>query len=122
MKPKQGDSGSVTCMNQEKMHVRTMGDCISRQEAIDAIDRERKKKHLFNTAEDGLLEARGVINTLPSAQLERKKGHWINEGAFARYHGGNVYRCSRCGNRIVENEPDDFCKYCGSYNREGGTE
>lgn len=50
---------------------------------------------------------------------QRKSGHWINEGRFANYHGGNVYRCSRCGNRIVENEPDDFCKYCGSYNREG---
>ena len=43
-------------------------DFINRQDAIDAIDRERKKKHLFNTAEDGLLEARRVINTLPSAQ------------------------------------------------------
>ena len=47
-----------------------MDDLISRQDAIDAIDRERKKKHLFNTAEDGLLEARGVINTLPSVQPE----------------------------------------------------
>ena len=46
-------------------------DLISRQAAIDAVDRERKKKHLFNTAEDGLLEARRVINTLPSAQPEK---------------------------------------------------
>ena len=56
---------------------------------------------------------------LSSADPGRNKGHWINEGRFANYHGGNVYRCSRCGNRIVENEPDDFCKYCGSYNRDG---
>ena len=49
-----------------------MGDLISRQAAIDAIDRERKNKHLFNTAEDGLLKARGVINTLPSADPEIK--------------------------------------------------
>ena len=47
-----------------------MNDLISRQAAIDAIDRERKNKHLFNTAEDGLLEARGIINTLPSAEPE----------------------------------------------------
>ena len=45
-----------------------MDDLISRRAAIDAVDRERKEKHLFNTAEDGLLEARRVINTLPSAQ------------------------------------------------------
>lgn len=51
---------------------------------------------------------------------QRKSGHWINEGRFANYHGGNVYRCSQCGNRIVENEPDDFCKHCGSENRGGG--
>ena len=47
---------------------------IDRQLAIDAIDRERKTKHLFNTAEDGLLEARRVINTLPDADPER---NWI---------------------------------------------
>ena len=51
--------------------------------------------------------------------VKPKTGHWINEGRFANYHGGNVYRCSRCGNRIVENEPDDFCKHCGSDNRVG---
>ena len=53
---------------------------------------------------------------------QRKSGHWINEGRFANYHGGNVYRCSRCGYRIIGNEPDDFCKYCGSDNRGGKNE
>ena len=58
------------------------------------------------------------IDEMPTIEPERK-GTWINEGRFANYHGGNVYRCSRCGNRIIENEPDDFCKHCGSDNRGG---
>ena len=49
---------------------------------------------------------------------EQTRGHWINEGPFASYHGGNVYRCSKCGAHIVERSPDDFCKFCGSDNRE----
>ena len=51
--------------------------------------------------------------------VKPEKGHWIDEGIFARYHGGHVFRCSECGGRIVENTPDDFCKYCGSDNRGG---
>lgn len=60
---------------------------IKRHDAIDAIDRERKNKHLFNTAEDGLLEARGIINTLPSAEPE-------------------IVRCKDCVFRR-----DDHCDY-----------
>ena len=79
----------------------TIGDTISRQAAIDAVDRERKKKHLFNTAEDGLLEARGVINTLPSAQPEPSiplswiEGHieWLKslDNEFANLAATHIY-------------------------------
>lgn len=99
-----------------------MGDLIDRQGAIDAIDRERKKKHLFNTAEDGLLEARGVINTLPSAE-PRKKGKWIEQDAGG---DGVFYECSVCKDAftLMDGTPSDnnynFCPNCGSYN--GGEE
>ena len=63
-----------------------------------------------------------ALNNVPIAHEETKTGYWINEGRFANYHGGNVYRCSRCGNRIIEKEPDDFCKHCGSDNRGGDYE
>jgi len=43
-----------------------MGDLISRKAVIEAIDRERGKRHCFDTFEDGILTARGIINTLPS--------------------------------------------------------
>ena len=92
-----------------------MGDLISRQAAIDAIDRERKNKHLFNTAEDGLLEARGVINTLPSAEPERKKGKWIANGDIHK-------ECPFCGEDwdkyvfgdvVYTGELPKFCPNCG---------
>lgn len=67
--------------------------------------------------------AKRLIDEQPTIEPETQKtGHWINEGRFANYHGGNVYRCSRCGNHIIEKEPDDFCKYCGSDNRGGDYE
>jgi len=68
-------------------------DLISRQEAIDAIDRERKEKHLFNTAEDGLLEARRVINTLSSVGTERKTAEWIYGENSS---GQDGWFCSEC--------------------------
>ena len=74
--------------------------------------------HRMYTELDDLLIA---IDDVPTIDPERK-GTWINEGRFANYHGGNVYRCSKCGCRIIEREPDDFCKYCGSDNRKGEQE
>lgn len=43
-----------------------MSDLISRKAVIEAIDRERKKRHSFDTFEDGILEARRIVNTLSS--------------------------------------------------------
>ncbi len=43
-----------------------MGDLISRKAAIEAIDRERGKRHCLDTFGDGILTARRIINTLPS--------------------------------------------------------
>lgn len=52
-----------------------------RKDLIDAIDRERKNKHLFNTAEDGLLEARRIVNTLPFTGSEYEP---VNLEEFAK--------------------------------------
>lgn len=107
--PKEADSGSITCMKSENTHVRTTDDCIRRQDAIEAVS--------GGMCSGWDCDVIDKLKAVPSADPDRKKGHWINEGRFANYHGGNVYRCSRCGNHIIEKEPDDFCKYCGSDNR-----
>lgn len=96
-----------------------MDDTIGRQAAIDAIDRERKNKHLFNTAEDGLLEARGIINTLPSAQPERKTGIWIlsdMQNKEDNDNGNYAYICSNCFHRDIHAKTAvvPYCWYCGA--------
>ena len=45
-----------------------------------------------------------VINGLPSAQPERKKGHWVVD------EDGNI-ECSECGHRGVG---DNYCEHCGA--------
>ena len=70
-----------------------MSDWINRNEAIKAIDAERKEIHLFDNAESGLLEARRIINTLPSAKPEHTCvtcGRTVNNGGW--YKDGKT-RC-----------------------------
>lgn len=92
---------------------------IDRQLAIDAIDRERKTKHLFNTAEDGLLEARRVINTLPDAETERKMGKWILSDIQNKEdndNGNYAYICSNCFCHDIHAKTAvvPYCWFCGA--------
>lgn len=74
-----------------------MDDLISRQDAIDALD-------CINGTEE-------VLRSLPSAQPERPKGHWICVGdGYTDY-----FKCSECGN--LSDYEENFCCDCGSDNR-----
>ena len=91
-----------------------VGDTISRQAAIDAVD-----KHLRMTdvpvSYPGIVSALTEwLNELPSAQPERKKGKWIN------IRHDNIAECDQCG--ITGRAWMNFCFDCGSDNREGGAE
>ena len=91
-----------------------MDDLISRQAAIDAV----------NSIDNLDAKARGgiCINLmgLPSAQPERKKGTWINEG--------RIIRCNRCkiGYATVKGMKSaltyNFCPNCGADMRGEGHE
>ena len=89
-------------------------DTISRQAAIDAIEKAM--------CEDGFRSSTGlihkttayeVIRHLPSAQPERKRGHWI-EVDDDLIRG----KCSVCGWEAHLYEDDvvgmDFCPNCGA--------
>ena len=98
-------------------------DCISRQSAIDAVDKRIqflkddpvfRRKH----GDIDLYGIKPIIQTLPSAQP--KKGKWI------RHSIGHMnipwgYDCSACGAWFVINDDAfkryDFCPNCGSDNR-----
>lgn len=90
--------------------IKTDGETISRQAAIDALD-------CINGTEE-------VLRSLPSAQPERKTGRWISMTSY-----NNSYRCSVCGrmlinisdgkNMVTKNYP--FC-HCGAKMLEKGEE
>lgn len=79
-----------------------MNDLISRQAAIEAIERNAYR----HTYIDQIV---GIINDLPSVQ-ERKKGRWIHDG-YDFPHGNDWIHCSECGKRGI-NVPADLTNYC----------
>ena len=77
-----------------------VGDTISRQAAIDALD-------CINGVEE-------VLRSLPTMQPERKMGKW--KLGFDNIYMEKYYYCSRCGCRKYgRHEPIDyFCSNCGA--------
>ena len=93
-----------------------MNDLISRKAAIDAL--KNAENHAFNSFYDGLIKAHRIIEVLPSAEPERKTGHWIiTEGEFMH---SRKYRCSECGHQFrwiydqVFPPVFNYCKNCGA--------
>ena len=88
---------------------RTSGDCISRTQAIDTIEKRLK----WTTIPDyypGIFGAvRGWLNGLPSAQPEREKGEWV-------YNSPVTMKCNRCGLVIKDWDWHRFkiCPNCGA--------
>ena len=85
-----------------------MNDVIYRQDAIDAVD----VKCLHRGIVKGI---QGIIEDLPSAQPQRKKGKWITVkgrlgdevecdkcGSVFWYWMGNYRFCPSCGARMGE--------------------
>ena len=101
-----------------------MNDLISRQDALNQIMKKRwalqmmDDTHTADKIMDGLRRAEIVINELPSAQPERKKGKWMGKPIA----GYSTVRCSVCGDAFLENSGKwNFCPNCGADIR-GGTE
>ncbi len=115
---------------------RTSGDCISRQQAIDALcsvcnalgggHNCDKTKFVYNAPFDEqviLCPEHYALTMLPSAQPERKTGRWIPcpQNASWLY----VYKCSECGGYLQISDVDgkgykaNYCSYCGT-KMEGG--
>lgn len=93
-------------------------DLISRQEALDAIGKVAdelyeniKKGATFPQRQwfDGMAHAQSILEDLPSAQPERKKGEWIR-------NDNGTYSCSVCQSWIPEEQHyyARYCLYCGA--------
>lgn len=103
----------ISALEKQDVSEINVGDTISRQAAIDAIN-----SHFgFNIEEEYGSAVQEVINGLPSAQPERKVGKWIPQDYNQRY--GNIStavyyypKCSVCG--CSGDYTDAFCKSCGA--------
>lgn len=94
-----------------------MSDLISRQAAIDAFGLSEKTRK-YGGDHSGydtmmLYEIQDTLESLPSAQPERKKGEWIEDG-----YNNNKAVCSECGEPcgtyFMGKPRDNFCKWCGA--------
>jgi len=93
-----------------------MNDSISRQAAIDALG----ERPMVWTGSDYELGARNqydadvlALETVPSAQPERKRGKWIyGEDEY----GIDGYHCDKCGFFVPWDYAHKFISYIADYN------
>lgn len=86
-------------------------DCISRKEAIKAMEDKAKGLKNLDTI-NGLCGAVAILYDLPSVQPKPKTGHWIEKDGF---DGDTYYDCSECGESwtTIEGTPwNNGMKYC----------
>ena len=94
---------------------RTSGDCISRTQAIDTI------KEIYEW-HDSVTKERIIehFKQLPSAQPERKTGHWVKSDMQRWY---DVWLCSECGEKtdsaVMSKPRYKYCPMCGAKMEEG---
>ena len=81
-----------------------MSDLIDRQAAIEAVS--ESLRNIFEEHDD---VARKIINKVPSAEPERKKGKWEVTAWYIK--------CSECGECFML-IPQNFCPDCGADMRE----
>lgn len=97
-----------------------VNDCISRKAAIEKLISNLTYMHTF-----GADRSIDLIEELPSAQPERKRGKWIEDDDG---WDGVIWRCSECDAlfTLVDGTPEEneyyFCPHCGADMREDNNE
>jgi len=89
-------------------------DCISRADAIKAMQNKAKKLKNEDTI-NGLCGAVAILYEMPSVTpQESRKGHWIADvdrwGDLVTTVNG--YKCSECGG--FNTDKDNYCPNCGA--------
>ena len=87
-----------------------MSDLISRQEAIEwvknLLDINRYYHPHSKSEKFPISEVIDVLERIPTAEPEQKKGHWIHASM-------SDYKCSVCG-EVVLRHKYRFCPGCGA--------
>lgn len=111
----------VTQPNLQPTCNRLATDCISRQAAIDAL--QKCRKHCidpFDSYHIDIQDAENQLSKLPTIQPEPHEGYWIDKGwngdwAWQIDGRGNCWRvieCSECGKRVLVES--NYCPHCGA--------
>jgi len=82
-------------------------DLISRQAAIDALDKRFNSVPMEQTTE--ILLLRKDLRDLPPVQPQPKTGHWI------KITPSGIYMCSECEHNVLTGDIDAYhhCHHCG---------
>ena len=95
-----------------------MSDLIRRQDALDAIQKRADiVNSVYSAFWEGLIIAYSLVQEIPSAEPERKKGEWIEQDDG---WDGIYYECSECREAftLMDGTPTDnlynFCPHCGA--------
>ena len=91
-------------------------DLISRQMAIDALDKRFDSIPMNQTTE--ILLLRKDLRELPSAQPGRKRGKWINVNGRTVINCSACYHCSWSLSFKDTVKRFNFCPHCGADMRE----
>ena len=102
-----------------------MDELISKRAVIEAIEKARAnvghnlERSIGKTIIEILDDVGRDVDRLPSAQPERIKGRWEQDGHHIRCDQCGMYMCDtdREGDRI----PTEFCPHCGVDMREETT-
>ena len=93
-----------------------MSDLINRQDAIEYFmtntNWHDEDGYTIENADEKRALLTDYFNGVPSAEPERKKGHWIEQGLIP--YEGIRRRCSVCEKVYATYEPFDFCPNCGA--------
>ena len=97
-----------------------MSDLIERQKALDALKSEIRSGAYVDHC--GLDTAYDIIENIPSAEPERKKGEW-EEGEWIMHKMlsrdyGKIYYQHDCSCNLYES-PYPFCPNCGMKMKRG---
>ena len=80
---------AVRALSQPDVPDMNVGDLISRQDVVECVYKALRTPPLKGVLTDTMSLAIGMVNDLPLAQPERKKGKWIDDRG--------LYMCSSCG-------------------------
>ena len=97
----------------------TMDRYVSEELILCETDERFPKNEVFIV--DDVYEE--IVENLPSAETERKKGKWIlheNQSQEEVDNGNYLYVCSECGKSDIHAKTQEvpFCWWCGSEMRE----